>query len=427
MKNRRTFLKSLGTTLASAAVIPLTAKPFLEASEQFDLELASDLGKIGSDEDFWAWVQNSYSSGAGFINLNNGGVSPQPTIVQNAFKRYTDICNDAPSYYMWRDFKKDVIGVKGKLADLAGVSVEEIAINRNATEAIDTIVNGLPLAEGDEIVISKFSYPNMKHVWNMREKRDGIKLNWVELPMPSENKAELVKRFTDQFNSKTKLVHITHLINWTGQVLPVREIADEAHKRGIEVLVDAAHSFAHLNFTIPDLNCDYLGTSLHKWLCAPFGTGMLYIKKEKIAKIYPSFANEEPTSGDIKKFENLGTHSVPSEVAIGQAINFHNAIGAARKHERLHQLKSYWIDQVKDLPKVKIYTPESKELSGALATFGIEGMKGSEISVHLQKKYQIHTTSISIENVEGVRVTPHVYTRFEDLDKLVGAIKSMVA
>ncbi|MCB0482582.1 MAG: aminotransferase class V-fold PLP-dependent enzyme [Flavobacteriales bacterium] len=427
MKNRRKFIKSIGATLASTALLPLGISAFENESNKFDTELIDELLGIDvtNDTDFWAWVQQSYTSSTGFINLNNGGVSPQPRQVQEAFKRYNDLSNEAPSYYMWRTLKKDLDGVKEKLASLAGVSPDEIAINRNTTEALDTIINGLSLNKGDEIVLSKYDYPNMKSVWKMREKRDGIVLKWIDFPVPCEDEDLLVKRFTDQFTSKTKIVHITHLINWTGQILPARKIADAAHNREIEVLVDGAHSFAHIDYTIPDLGCDYYGTSLHKWLCAPFGTGLLYVKKDKIAKLWPSFPNDEPGGDVISKFENLGTRSVPAEVAIGQAINFHLAIGAKRKQERLHELKNYWISKVEKLPGIRIYTSKDPKFSGALATAGIEGIEGDELAGRLQREYQIHVTNIQVEQVNGVRITPHVYTRFEDLDRLVTAFEEM--
>jgi len=424
MKNRRNFLKSFGT-LAALPLLPLNGNSLNETSKLLDREIGEQALKASYSNDFWGWVQQSYSSSANFINLNNGGVSPQPIVVQEAFKRYNDICNEAPSYYMWRLFKRDVLVVRETLANLAGVDLDEIAINRNTTEALDTIINGLPLKKGDEIVMCKYDYPNMKSVWKMREKRNEIKLNWVTFPAPCEDDETMVKAYTDQFTSKTKLVHLTHLINWTGQIVPVKKIADIAHSKGIEVLVDGAHSFGHIEYKIPDLGCDYFGTSLHKWMCAPFGTGMIYVKKDKISKLWPSFPGENPESDSIVKFGNLGTHSVPAEMAIGNAINFHNSIGAKRKQERLHELKAYWIEKVKDIENVVIYTSLLPNYSGALATFGIKGKEGGKISSALERKYNIHSSPVKIEEVNGVRITPHVYTRKNDLDRLVRAIKIM--
>lgn len=428
MDNRRNFLKKIAGVAGTAALIPVDSNAFSKTNQLFEnYLLTSTPAANSSSEDFWAWVQNSYTNSPNFLNLNNGGVSPQPIIVQEAFKRYMDICNEAPSYYMWRSFKRDIDAVKGKLAKLAGVPADTLAINRNTTEALDTIINGLPLNKGDEIVVSVFDYPNMKNVWRMREKRDGIVLKWVDFPAPCEDEAYLVEQYTKALTPKTKLVHITHLINWTGQILPARKIADVCKDKGIEVLVDGAHSFAHIDYKISDLNCDYFGTSLHKWLCAPFGTGLLYVHPDKIQKLWPYFPDENPEGEKISKLENLGTHNIPAKMAVGQAINFHLSIGSQRKQQRLYDLKQYWINKLKGDNRFVIYTPSNPELSCALATVGIKGKEGSEVSSLLQRKHQIHTTNIKIQNVNGVRITPHVYTRFEDLDRLVVALQKIAS
>lgn len=422
MPDRRAFIKNIGGLFGTVALLPFSEDVLSKTSDLFDHSLLSALPVNTSDSDYWRWIQQQYTASSNFINLNNGGVSPQPRIVQEAFVRYNAICNEAPSYFMWREFKRDVDGVRSKLAGFAGVGEGEIIINRNTTEALDTIINGLPLKKGDEVIVSEFDYPNMKSVWRMREKRDGIVLKWAKLNLPSEDAQQLTEAYTQLMTTKTRLVHLTHMINWTGQVLPVRNIANEAHQRGIEVLVDGAHTFAHLDYNISDLDCDYFGTSLHKWLCAPFGTGMLYIRPTKVSKIWPAFPNEEPESDKLSKFENLGTRSVPAEMAIGQALSFHNAIGTQRKFERLHYLKEYWTTRIRDEKKFRFYTPASSNWSGALATVGIEGLKGPDIAARLEKKAQIHVTNVQIENVDGVRITPHIYTTEEDLNKLIKAL-----
>jgi selenocysteine lyase/cysteine desulfurase len=422
MADRRNFIKNIGGLLGTVALLPFSEDVLSKTSDLFDHSLSKAWPHPSDTDEFWRWVQQQYTSSPNFINLNNGGVSPQPKIVQDAFMRYNSICNEAPSYFMWRQFKRDVDSVRSKLAEFAGVGENEIIINRNTTEALDTIVNGLPLKKGDEVLICEYDYPNMKSVWRMREKRDGIVLKWVSLDIPSEDTQKLVEAYTKHMGPKTKLVHLTHMINWTGQILPVKEIAAEAHKKGIEVLVDGAHTFAHFEYKIPDLDCDYFGTSLHKWLCAPFGTGMLYIRPDKIAKVWPSFPNEEPESNMMSKFENLGTRSVPSEMAIGQALSFHKSIGTTRKYERLHYLKTYWTSKIFGEKKFKLYTPASKGWSGALATVGIEGISGPEVAQRLEREAQIHVTNVQILKVDGVRITPHIYTPEEDLDRLVKAL-----
>ena len=246
---------------------------------------------------------------------------------------------------------------------------------------------------------------------------------WVNLELPSEDENYLAEQYIKAFTPKTKLVHITHIINWNGQILPVRKIADEAHKRGIEVIADGAHSFAHFSFKIPDLGCDYFASSLHKWLYAPIGSGMLYVKKEKIKNIYPLFAtSDDPLKNDIRKFENLGTRPFFIEQAIGKALEFHEMIGTERKEKRLWYLKNYWMEKVKDVPKVKINTSLAPKWGCAIGNVGIEGKKPADLEAFLFDKYKIHTVSIEWENIHGVRITPNVYTTIGNLDLLVDGI-----
>lgn len=280
---------------------------------------------------------------------------------------------------------------------------------------------------GDEIVAARQDYPNMVNAYKQREKRDGIKMVWINLDLPSEDENYLAEQYINAFSSRTRLVHITHIINWNGQILPVKKIATEAHKRGIEVIVDGAHSFAHFQFRVPDLDSDYFASSLHKWLFAPIGSGMLYVKKEKIKNLYPLFAtSDDPLKDDIRKFENLGTRPFFIEQAIGKAIEFHEMIGSERKEKRLCYLKNYWIDKVKQLPKVKINTSTNPKWGCAIGNIGIEGKKPGELENFLFDKYKIHTVGIEWENIHGVRITPNVYTTLENLDLLTEGISAFV-
>lgn len=426
MTNRRSFIRKASTLGAGLWAWPLIDTGFAKESASVLQNFGNvPPAELASDEDFWSWVRHNYTTSTNLINLNNGGVSPHPKVVQDAVQRFTELSNEAPSYYMWRVFEKGRESIREKLADLAGVSSEEIAINRNTTEALDTIIFGFDMQKGDEFVTSNFIYPNMNQAWMQREMREGVVRKVAKIPMPSTDVDAIVKAYTDQFTSKTKVVLIEHVINWTGQVLPVAAIAAEAKKRGILVMVDGAHSFAHLDFKISDLNCDYFGTSLHKWLCAPFGTGMLWMRKELIAKHWALFPGPEPQSEDIRKFEMQGTRDVPAELAIGQAIEFHLSIGSIRKYERLHYLKQYWVSRVKDIEGIQFWCPEEKGFSGALTTFGIKGKTAKDIHDHLWKDSRIHTTTITHEGVDGARVTPNVYTSTKDLDTLVAAIKRL--
>ena len=377
------------------------------------------------NDDLWKRIQQAYTVSPNIINLNNGGVSPQPKVVQDAVDRYYHLSNEAPSYYMWRILDQGREAVRMKLADLAGTSHEEIAVNRNATEALDTVIFGMPLDPGDEVILTKQDYPNMINAWKQREKREGIKLVWLNLDMPVENDEYVIDAFSKATTSKTKVYHITQMINWNGQILPARKLCDMARQRGIRTVVDGAHTFAHLDFKVSDLNCDYFGSSLHKWLCAPFGTGMLYVRKERIQETWPLIPHHEPESDDIRKFEALGTRSFAPEQAIGHAVNFHLSIGSKVKEDRLRYLKNYWCERVKDHPKIKINTSLKDEYSCALAIVDVEGLEPGEVSSRLFRDYKIHTTSIVWENIRGVRITPHVYTMKYDLDKLIKALRTI--
>jgi selenocysteine lyase/cysteine desulfurase len=421
--NRRSFISKAGAFSATALLASII-QPAWSRNLQKALHGATGIppDQLASDEDFWYYIQQSYTVSPSLINLNNGGVSPSPKTVQDAMKRYYDYCNETPSYYMWRILDQGREPLRKNLARLAGTNAEEIAVQRNASEALETVIFGLDLKPGDEVVLTKQDYPNTINAWKQREQRDGIKLVWVNLELPSEDNEYLTSQYSKAFTSKTKVVQVTHIINWNGQILPVRKIADAAHAKGIDVLVDGAHSFAHFDFTIPELGADYFGTSLHKWLGACIGSGMLYIKKEKIKNIYPLFAAGDAKSEDIRKFESLGTRPFFIEQAIGKAIEFHEMIGSKRKEERLLYLKNYWMSRVKDIPKVKLNTSMKAGFGCAIGSVLVEGKKPGELDTFLLDKYKVHTVGIEWENIHGVRVTPNVYTTTKNLDVLVEGI-----
>ncbi|MBL7729484.1 MAG: aminotransferase class V-fold PLP-dependent enzyme, partial [Dinghuibacter sp.] len=349
MTNRRTFFQYMAG-LSGALALQQALTPAM-AQKIIDYQCIKP--ELATDEDYWTWVRNQFLIPERIVNLNNGGVSPSPLCVQKALFEYYDFSNHGPSYFMWRELDKKREALTGQLASLAGCSPGEIAINRNATEALNTIIFGLDFKKGDEVVTAAQDYPNMINAWAQRQKRDGLVVKKINLRLPEDDDEVLVNAYVEAFTPRTRLVYLTHIINWTGQIIPVKRIADEAHKRGIEVLVDGAHSFAHLNYKIPDLGADYYGTSLHKWLLAPLGTGMLYIKKEKIKNVWPLLSNTDPESDDIKKFESLGTRSFATEMAIEQAISFFNMTGAEKKLERLRFLRQYWVNAVKDNPNIQ--------------------------------------------------------------------------
>ena len=426
MANRRNFVKQIGLMAGAFSANSLFNQAHAAEFEHINL-LKQDVSAkdLAMDEDYWSIIQQSYTTSPALINLNNGGVSPSPRIVQDAVERFNKMTNEGPSYYMWRILDQGREPLRYKLAQLAGADPEEIAVNRNATEALNTVIFGLNLKAGDEIIGTKQDYPNMINAWRQRAQRDGIVYNQISFQFPIENDEEIVAGFEKAITPKTKIIHITHIINWIGQILPVKKITDMAKKHGIETIVDGAHSFGLLDYNIPDLGCDYYGTSLHKFLSAPIGSGMLWIKKEKIEKIWPLVCNDKPNGTDIRKFETLGTRSFPIEQGIGEAVNFQNGIGSKRKEERIRYLKNYWSTRVQNIPKVKIHTSFKDEYACAICGVSVDGMTPGELDSALFSNYKIHTVGIVWENISCVRITPHVYTRIQELDKLVMAIDTI--
>jgi selenocysteine lyase/cysteine desulfurase len=426
--NRRSFLRQAATLAGAFSATSLFqqahAAEFLTASSRI-----SGLNAIeaAQNEDYWAVIQRAYSVNPNLINLNNGGVSPAPVVVQQAVERYNQLSNEGPSYYMWRILDQGREPLREKLAALAGTRPDEIAVNRNSTEALNTIIYGLDLKAGDEVIGTKQDYPHMIQAYRQRAMREGIVYKQLSFDFPIEDDAVIVKAYEDAITPHTKLIHVTHMVNWVGQTMPVRKVADMAHAHGIEVLCDGAHSFGLLDFKIPDLGCDYFGTSLHKFLSAPIGTGMLWISSGKIEKIWPLVCNGQPRSGDIRKFEDLGTRSFALEQGIGEALNFHNGIGPARKEARVGYLKNYWASRAQTIPRVKLHTSLNLQYSCAICGVSVDGMTPSELENALFDRYKIHTVGIVWENIQCVRVTPHVYTSVADLDKLVRALGEISA
>jgi selenocysteine lyase/cysteine desulfurase len=427
LNDRRSFLKM--AALAGA----FSTNSLFQQAHAADWDAASrsvghlDEGAVSQNEDFWSVIQRGYSVSPQIINLNNGGVSPAPIVVQQAVERYNQLSNEGPSYFMWQILDQGREPLRQKLAHLAGTPADEIAINRNATESLNTIIFGLPLKAGDEVVGSRQDYPNMMGAYRQRAQRDGIVYKQISFDFPIEDNDAIVKAYEQAITPRTKLVHVTHMVNWVGQTMPVRQIADMAHARGIEVIADGAHSFGLMDFKIPDLDCDYFGTSLHKFLSAPIGSGMMWVKADKIEKLWPLTGSGDPHSSDIRKFEVLGTRSFPIEQGIGEAINFHQAIGSRRKQERIFYLKNYWATRVCELPGVKLHTSLDPKFSCAICGVSIEGMTPGALSAALFDRYKIHAVGIDYEKIQCVRVTPHVYTTIPDLDKFVGAITEIAA
>lgn len=421
--NRRNFLSSVGRgfglmALSSATVAALFEN--LQAKTRAVEHLSPE--QTAADEDFWSVIQQSFSVTRGIVNLNNGGVSPSPRMVTEAFVRYTWQQEDATAYTMWQLLEPQSETIRTGLAEIFGCDAEEIAITRNASESLETLLLGMDFKPGDEILTSTQDYPRMLTTLRQRELREGLKLNLIKVPVAPKDLNDLATPFERAVTPKTKLILISHQINLTGQIMPVRKVCEMARSRGIETIVDGAHSFAQFDFKQADLACDYFGTSLHKWLYAPKGTGMLYVKKDKIAKIWALMASEDKNKSDIRKFEEIGTHSAAMRLAIGEAILFHNAIGAKRKEARLRFLSRYWMNKLKAVPNISFNTSFDDAQSCAIGNFKIEGVDPVKIGAYLMAKHKIFTTPIVHEEFTGIRITPNVYTTLWELDRFVDVV-----
>lgn len=422
MISRRTLLQ----TLAAAGPTALFGSQSLHAVTHW-LPIALPgvaAGDAARDEDFWRTVQEGFAVDRAIVNLNNGGVSPSPRTVQDAFRRYTEQANTMPAYEMWRHQEPQVESIREGLAGMYAVSPEEVAITRNASEALQHVQLGLNLQRGDEVLTTTHDYPRMLTAWDQRSRRDGVVIVKVKFPTPLMRKRDFIDAIEAAITPRTKVIHISHVVFLTGQILPVREVCELARKRGIISIVDGAHSFAHFPFTQDDLQCDYFGTSLHKWFVGPIGTGMLFAKRDRIADVWPLMAAPKDMDTNIRKFEEIGTHPAAVHNALGEAIAFNLALGTDRKAARLRYLHSLWQDQVRDLPRIRFLTNIDDESNQCgLRLVHIEGTDPGKLSSWLLDKHRIFTVSIGHEDFKGLRVAPSVYTTPSEIERFAQAIK----
>ena len=423
---RRNFLSLAGKGLGLAALSSVTVAALLKEIQAATKSIAHlTPQQAAMDEDYWSVIQNAFSVTRGIINLNNGGVSPSPRIVTEALVRYIWQQEDATAYTMWQILEPQSETIRTGLAEAFGCDREEVAITRNASESLEILLMGMDFKSGDEILTTTQDYPRMLTTLRQREKREGLVLKLIKIPVPPKNLGEITSAFERGITSRTRLILVMHQVNLTGQITPVKAVCEMARAKGIETIVDGAHSFAQFQFQQKDLGCDYFGTSLHKWLYAPKGTGMLYVKREKIEKIWPLMAAESKQASDIRKFEEIGTHSAAPKLAIGEALLFHNGIGGKRKEARLRYLSRYWMNRLKDVPKVRFNTSFDPAQSCAIANVQIEGMNPSAIGSYLFDKHHIFTTPIIHEEFQGIRITPNVYTTLGELDRFSNVMEAI--
>ncbi len=437
MPTRRSFLGAM--SLPAAAGLMGSSPGFLRFAPAAanTAKLARYRGspaRIARDEDFWSEVARAFTVDRSMVNLNNGGVSPSPGFVQAAMKRHLDYSNSAPtSIALWETLEPQREGVRQRMARHWGVDPQEIAFTRNASESLQICQFGLDLAPGDEVLTTDQDYPRMLNTFRQRVRREGIVLRSISLPVPAEDDDEVVRRFERSITHKTRLILMCHMINLTGQILPVRKVvamareARGARGRGIPVIVDGAHALAHFAFRLCDLDCDYYGTSLHKWLFAPHGTGLLYVRRERIKDLWPLMAAGEDQVADIRKFEEIGTHPAANTLAIAEALTFHQSIGDERKEARLRYLRDTWARRLLRFDdRVRLHTSLKPQFSCGIATVQIEGIDPGELTVWLRRKHKIVVTPIKHEQFEGIRVSPSVYTTLEELDRFSTAMESVV-
>ncbi|MCZ6818493.1 MAG: aminotransferase class V-fold PLP-dependent enzyme, partial [Calditrichaeota bacterium] len=410
MLNRRAFLGVMAkpAVLATAAAVlePTGMRRALAAIANHEGTPA----EIAQDESYWFKVQQAFTVDRSLINLNNGGVSPSPAIVQNAMKRHLDYSNEAPVYTMWRILEPQREGVRKRLARRFKCDPEEIALTRNASEGLQICQLGFDLRPGDEVLTTTQDYPRMITTFKQRGRREGIVLKQFPIPVPAEDPAEIVRLFEENITPKTKLILMCHMINITGQILPVKQVVRMARQKGIPVIVDGAHTFEHFDFTHQDLDCDYYATSLHKWLFAPHGTGLLYVKRDKVKDLWPMMAAPDKMADDIRKFEEIGTHPAANYLAIAEALTFSQGIGPKKKEARLVYLRDRWAKRLLAHDRVRLHASLKPGFACGLATVQIEGVDSVALAGHLWKKYRIIVVGIKHPEFEGIRVTPNVYS-----------------
>lgn len=421
MHRRQFFSAAAGLTVA------LQADALLRAQSAASGLSGRPADSVARDEDFWFNVRHAFTVDRNMINLNNGGVSPAPKIVMDTEERYLEVENMNPSYYMWNVLDPGLETVRRRLAESFGCDPEEIAITRNASEALEIVQLGMDLKRGDEVLTTNQDYPRMITTWQQRERRDGIVLKQITFPVPPPSLDYLASRIEENITPRTKVIHICHITNRTGQIFPVKKVCQMAQARGIEVVVDGAHAFGQFPFKHADLDCDYYGTSLHKWILAPIGTGFLYVRKEKIPSIWPMMAAPPEMNANIRKFEEIGTHPASQRNAITEALNFSESIGLERKAERLRYLRRRWSNPLRQLAGVKILNSDDPEQSCGIGFISVDGLDAPKLQAYLWQKYRIWTTAIVTPGeYQGLRITPNVYTTLEEVDTFTDVMTKII-
>ena len=415
--DKRRFIKSLGA---------LSFSPLISASELSDFKpISKNLPFINNEDELWKTVRSHYTLKDEYINLESGYYNIIPSPILDHFISHVKHVNIEGSYYMRKDLNKNKDRVTSELANLVGSTPDQIAITRNATESLDLVISGFPWKKGDEAIYAKQDYGTMKEMFEQISDRYGVVNKIISVPNHPKNDEEIVSLYEGQITSKTKLIMVCHMINITGQILPIKKICEMAHSYGVEVMVDGAHCVGHFDFSIDDFNCDYYGSSLHKWLATPLGAGLLYVNKNKTHRIWPLLANGNTDKTDIKRLNHIGTHPVHTDLAISNSIDYLKWIGMERKEKRMRFLQRYWSDKLRNVKNVIVNTPKDIERSCGIGNVGLTNMSPSRMEDLLFEKYNIFTVAIDYANVKGCRISPNIFTTTGELDSFVKAVKEM--
>lgn len=419
---RRDFLRAAGAAGAIAIFTPKAIRAVEKAAQRLNAATPEEAAK---DEDFWFQVRQAFTIDSQYLALNAGANNSAPRATLEALLRYIEFANLAPLTNQQTALRPQREAVRARLAVMANCSPEEIALTRNTTEALNIVIAGLPLKAGDEVLATDHDYYSILNALRQRAERDGITIKTIPIPTPPKTLDELAEAIERGITAKTRAVLISHIVDSTGQIFPVRRIADIAHARGAQLIVDGALSFGTIEVDLQAMDCNYYGTSLHKGLHAPLGTGFLYVKRDRIAALWPLFGAARPRSEDIRKFEAIGTHPMYQIAAVNQALDFHEAIGVSRIRARLHYLKRYWADQLARLPNVRFHTALEPDQSCAIANVEITGIDPSRLYQHLLDKHRIRAWPIKRADFQGLWVAPFIYTQPRELDRFVDAMEKI--
>ncbi|MGA2769552.1 MAG: aminotransferase class V-fold PLP-dependent enzyme [Bryobacteraceae bacterium] len=417
--NRRSFFE----LAAGTAVAAFEDNAIARASAAVQGRTPED---VAADEDYWAEIRNAFTIDRNIVNLNNGHVSPAPRVVQEAMRRYLEYSDMGPWHTMINVLERQAEAVRRRLAEAAGCDPEEMAITRNASESLENVQYGIDLKPGDEVLTTNQDYPRMLTTFRQRELREGIVLKTISFPVPPPSMDDLYQRFERAVTPKTRLILVCHITNRTGQIFPVKRICQMAHARNIPVIVDGAHAFSHFPFRISDLECDYYGVSLHKWTCAPVGTGFLYVRKSRIASTWPLMACDQTQTNDIRKFEEIGTHPAANHDAISEALVFNENIGIGRKAARLRYLRDRWANRLAQNPKCRTLHSRDPEQSCGIGFLSFNGADALKVHDALWSKYNILTAYMPHAEYTGLRITPHIYSTLRDIDFFSEAVEKEV-